>query len=285
MKLQRIAITLLVVLLMFGCQGPNTENTTETAADANAQAEPLVVGMEVNYAPFNWMQTESGGGAIEIDGVPGYAAGYDVEIAKLIAEALGRPLVIKQIAWEGLIPAVESGAIDLIIAGMSVDEERLQSVNFTEPYYQSSYVMLVKADGDYVNATSLADFAGANIVGQKSTNYDVIIDQIEGVNHLTPLNSVPLIINAIMNDAADGSPVEEPVGVSVVAANPQIHMVTFEPDKGFQESPEITTAVSVALKKGDDEFTEQLNQILQGIDEATRKSLMETALENQPSEN
>ena len=172
-----------------------------------------------------------------------------LEIAKRIAEGLGRPLVVKQVAWEGLVPALQNGAIDAVIAGMSETPERLQSVNFTAPYYESAFVMLVRADGPYASATRLSNFSGARVIGQKDTNYDVIIPQIEGVDHLTPLTSVPLIVQAILSDVADASPVERPVGLSVSLANPQLAMVVFEEGQGFGPQEGVTTAVSVACVK------------------------------------
>ena len=86
---------------------------------SSAQAdEYLRVGMEAAYAPFNWTQDDDSNGAVPIEGTKQYANGYDVQIAKKIAQAQGKkPLVVKT-AWTGLIPALTSGKIDMIIAGM-----------------------------------------------------------------------------------------------------------------------------------------------------------------------
>ena len=84
----------------------------------------LRVGMEAAYAPFNWTQDDDSNGAVQIEGTNQYANGYDVQIAKKIAEKLGKkPLVVKT-TWNGLIPALTSKKIDLIVAGMSPTEER-----------------------------------------------------------------------------------------------------------------------------------------------------------------
>ena len=123
--------------------------------------------MEAAYAPFNWTQDDNSNGAVPIEGTKQYANGYDVQIAKKIAEAQGKkPLVVKT-AWTGLIPALTSGKIDMIIAGMSPTAERRQEIDFSDSYYRSEPVMVVSSDGDYANAKSLKDFKDAKITVQQ----------------------------------------------------------------------------------------------------------------------
>ena len=119
-----------------------------------ACAETLRVGMECNYAPYNWTQTEPGENAITMAG-GGYADGYDVRIAKRVADYLGMDIEIVKTEWDGLIMSVMSGAIDCIIAGMSPTEERMLTIDFTDPYYESDLVIVVRKDGGYADATSL----------------------------------------------------------------------------------------------------------------------------------
>ena len=99
---------------------------------------------------------------------------------------------------DGLQPALESGEINAIIAGMTADEEREQGLIFTTPYFESEMVLFVRGDGNYKNATSIADFNGANVIGQMNTSYDEIIDQIPGVNHLTPRSSYTRISSNVI---------------------------------------------------------------------------------------
>ena len=136
---------------------------------ASALAEPFRVGMECAYAPFNWQQTEADENSVPIDGGVGYAGGYDVEIARRIADGLGRELVIVKLEWDGLIPALQSNMIDAVIAGMSPTAERKMTVSFSDSYYTSNLVVVVRKDGAYADATRLSDFAGAKITGQLNT--------------------------------------------------------------------------------------------------------------------
>ena len=108
---------------------------------------------------------------MKIDGNAEYAGGYDVEIAKKIAEGLGKELVIVKTEWDGLVPSLQSGKIDAIIAGMSPTEERKQTIDFSDNYYTSNFVMIVKKGGPYENATSIQDFRGAKITGQLNTSH------------------------------------------------------------------------------------------------------------------
>ncbi|NLE24384.1 MAG: transporter substrate-binding domain-containing protein, partial [Clostridiaceae bacterium] len=116
------------------------------------------VGMECGYAPFNWTQMDDSNGAVKIEGTSEYAGGYDVEIAKKIAQGLGKELVIVKTEWLGLTPAVNSGKIDAIIAGMSPTAERLLEIDFSDIYYTSDLVMVVKRGGADETATSIQDF-------------------------------------------------------------------------------------------------------------------------------
>lgn len=108
----------------------------------------LKIAMECGYDPFNWTQTSNVNGAVAIEnGTSGstlYANGYDVQVAKYIAAELGMALEIYQYEWNSLIPAVQTGAVDGIIAGMSPTAEREAEVDFTNCYYLSNLVVIYK---------------------------------------------------------------------------------------------------------------------------------------------
>ncbi len=250
------------------------------ALSASALAEPFRVGMECGYAPFNWAQVEQTEGSVPIDGNQGYADGYDVQIAKKIAEGLGRELVIVKIEWDGLIPALNSGMIDAVIAGMSPTEERKLSVLFTDNYYNSDLVIVVRKDGAYANATQLSDFSGARITGQQNTFHYTVIDQIEGVEKMTAMESFPSMIVALNAGVIDGYVSERPGAESACAANADLTYVEFG-ENGFVTS-EDDTAIAIALKLTDTELCGQINEILSTIDSDTRLALMTQALADQP---
>lgn len=249
---------------------------------ACASAETLRVGMECDYAPFNWTQAEPSDAAVPI-AAGGYADGYDVRIAKLIADGLGMELEVVKTAWDGLPLAVMSGDIDAIIAGMSPTAERKETLDFTDPYYESELVVVVRKDGKYASAAQLSDFSGARITGQLNTFHYTVIDQIPGVVKETAMETFPAMIVALGAGAIDGYISERPGALAAVGANPGLAFVTFAEGKGFQASPE-DVAVAVGLKKGS-ELTARINEILKGITKEQRQEIMDAAIAAQPLSN
>uniref|UniRef100_UPI0012905161 transporter substrate-binding domain-containing protein n=1 Tax=Streptococcus suis TaxID=1307 RepID=UPI0012905161 len=113
---RKLSIFLLTLIAVFSV-------TTGVRAD-----EYLRVGMEAAYAPFNWTQEDDSNGAVPIEGTNQFANGYDVQVAKKIAASMDKELLVVKTKWEGLVPALTSGKIDMIIAGMSPTEERKKEI-------------------------------------------------------------------------------------------------------------------------------------------------------------
>lgn len=246
-----------------------------------SEGETFKVGLECGYAPFNWTQSDDSNGAVPIEGSSEYAGGYDIQIAKKIADGLGKELVVVKTEWDGLVPALVSGKIDAIIAGMSPTEERKQTIDFSDNYYKSDLVMVVKKGGAYEKATKLADFSGAKITAQLNTFHYSVIDQIDGVIKETAMDNFPAMRVALESGVIDGYVSERPEGISATSANPNFTMVQFE--DGFQ-TDDSDTAIAVGLQK-DSELTSKINEILAGISEEDRTALMDSAIKQQPAAN
>lgn len=271
--MKKLVMSCLVALLMLAGCGSNEPQSSEKV---------LRVGMECNYAPFNW--TESSANEFNVQETNGgYCDGYDVAMAKTIAENMGRELVIVKLEWDALLPAMATDTIDAIIAGMTDTAKRREKADFTEPYYQSEMVMIVRKDSELVNATSLNDFSGTNVLGQLNTMYDTVIDQIPNVNHMVPLESYSYMIASLINGEADALTAETPVGQGAIAAHPELALVTFEEGNGFQLDLS-ETAVSIAVKKGNTELLNEISAALANISQADREAMMAAATSRQPSE-
>ncbi len=285
MKMKKVLAAALVGAMaigMFGCGSGSNANTNEQDGQAEAEnSNQLRIGMECGYAPFNWTQQDDSNGAVAIEGGGGYANGYDVQIAKKVAEGLGKELVIVKTEWDGLVPAVQSGVIDGIIAGMSPTAERKESIDFSDNYYVSDLVIVVRADGPYADATSLEDFAGTKITGQLNTFHDTVIDQIEGVEHVTAMPDFPSMRVALESGIIDGYVSERPEGISASAANSNFAYVGFDLENGFEYNVD-DAAIAMGIKKGSD-LTAQVNEVLAGISQEERDQLMEDAILNQPT--
>lgn len=275
-KLVSLALAAAMIVSLAGC-GQTTQ--TSSAAAQSGEVKEFKVGMECNYAPFNWTQSDASNGAVPIQG-GGYAGGYDIEIAKKVAEGLGRKLVVVKTAWDGLGPAVNSGVIDAIIAGMSPLTERKASIDFTDKYYTSDLVIVVQKDGKYANAKSLQDFKGAKITGQQNTYHYSVIDQIQGVSKQTAMKDFPTMITALSSGVIDGYISERPGALSAQASNPNLTFVAFDAGKGFTTGDH-ETDICVGLKKGSD-LVDSINKILAKIPESDRKTIMDNAVKNQP---
>jgi putative lysine transport system substrate-binding protein len=261
------------MLLLAGC------GTSSDSASGSKEDNTFKVGMEAGYAPFNWTQNDDSNGAVKIKGSSEYAGGYDVEIAKKVAEGLGKELVIVKTEWDGLVPALVSGKIDAIIAGMSPTEKRKETIDFSGNYYTSNLVMVVKKGSKFENATSIQDFKGAKITAQLNTFHYSVIDQINGVEKKTAMDNFPAMRVALESGVIDGYVSERPEGVSASTANDKFVMIEFK--DGFKTSEEETTT-AVGLQKSSD-LTEKINKILEDIPEEERTIMMDNAIKNQPA--
>ena len=257
-----------------------TDAAATDAAAATFGAEgTLRVGMEAAYAPYNWQATVESEYTIPIENVSGaFADGYDVQIAKQVAEGLNLKPVAVKLEWDGLIEALGQGQIDVIIAGMTATPERMESIDFTDPYYVGTYGLMVQKGSKYENATSIQDFAGAAVLGQKDTLLDTVIDEIQGVNHLSPVPTVPDQISNLLSGACDAITFDVGNIASITDAHPELVGIIFDEGKGFSEE----VPVNIGISKGNDEIVAQMNSILKGISEDDRQAIWAAAVERQP---
>ena len=269
-----IAIVLLIALAVSLCACGKEEETT-------AEGKKILrVGMECNYAPFNWTQTEPSEFTVPIEGGMGYADGYDVQIAKRVADSMGMELVIVKTEWDGLPMGVVSGKLDAIIAGMSPTEDRKATLDFSDAYYTSELVVVVRKDSPYASAKTLADLSGATITGQLNTFHYSVIPQIPGVKQSLALDTFPAMIVATQSGTVDGYVAEKPGAEADCIANPDLTYIVFEQGQGFVAS-EADVSIAVGLKKGSP-LTADINAALAQIPQAEREQMMNDAKVRQP---
>lgn len=244
-----------------------------------AQAdEYLRIGMEAAYAPFNWTQDDDKNGAVKIEGTNQYANGYDVQIAKQVAKELGKkPLVVKT-SWNGLIPALTSGKLDMIIAGMSPTAERKKEIAFSNSYYTSEPVVLVNKDGAYANAKTLKDFKGAKITSQQGVYLYNLISQLTGAKQETAMGDFAQMRQALESGVIDGYISERPEALTAESANSKFKMIQFK--KGFEVNEEDAT-IAIGMRKNDKRL-EQVNAAITKISAKDQVALMDKMIQNQP---
>ena len=271
-RLRKVAITIIALLVV-------ASSVLLTGCGMQKEKAKLYVGMECAYPPYNYTKYSEADGAVKISNAEGYANGYDVMIAKRIAEGLDRELVIVKYEWDGLIGAITTGSLDLIIAGMSPTEERKQTIDFTDAYYESKLVLVVRIDSDYAKAESLSDFSGATIVAQRGTFHDVALQEqaaTYGIIAGQPMEDFPMMTMALKAKTIDAYVAEEPGAKADCAQNPELTYIHLENNTtGFTCFPE-DTQIAVGLKKGS-ALKDDINRILAGITAEERLELIENA--------
>lgn len=268
------AILLITSLFLFACQ-----SSTDDLAKIK-EAGVIRVGMECDYAPFNWTQAEQSDYTVPITS-GGYADGYDIQIARKIADGLGVKLEVVKIEWGGLPTALQSNEIDAIIAGMSPTPTRRETIDFSDSYYTSELVIVVRKDSPFANATKLSDFAGAKLTAQLDTfHYTALEAQAKEANVQTAMDTFSTMIVALKSGTIDGYVSEEPGAKSAIFANSDLTYVTFEEGQGFTASKD-ELSIAVGLRKGSN-LVEEINKILSNISDDMRHEMMDAAIERQP---
>ena len=262
--------------------GSSSNDSSSTASsDTLGDGKTLRVGMEAAYAPYNWQAESASDTTIPIENVSGaYADGYDVQIAKKIAEALGMEPVAVKMEFGALVDSLVNGQIDIICAGMSTTPERAQSVDFTDSYIDDEVVIVVKQDSKYASATKLSDFDGATVLGQKDTFYDDLIDEIPNVNHLTPVATVPLVVDGIENGTCDAITFSSMSLPNLLENYPDLKKIELADGEGFSDPGNPDNA---AIAKGQDGMLSKLNEIIAGISQSDRLSIWQDCMDRQPA--
>lgn len=200
--------------------GEDTNGATPIANPSTGNAKTLTIGLECDYTPFNWTETKSNDWTYPIAGKTNeFAEGYDVQMAKYLASQMHYNLSIVKLSWEALVPALNNGTINAVIAGMTDTEERRQSIDFTDEYYRSEMVLIVKEETKYATSSSLEDFSGAKIVSQVSTVTDNVISSwVDSYNvvHLNAVDTFSTAALAVQSGAADAMTAELPVAQAII---------------------------------------------------------------------
>lgn len=293
-KLLSIIMVLTMTLSLAACGGSAAPAATEAPAAADSDVPAgledgvLTIAMECAYAPYNWTQTDNSNGAVPIANVPGsYANGYDVMIGKKIAEANGWQLEVIQSDWDSLVPGVQSGTFDAVIAGQSMTAERAEQVDFAGPYFYATIVCVTKADGKFANAASIADLAGGSCTAQIATIwYDQCLPQIKDAAIQTAAETAPAMLMALETDTVDFICTDMPTAQGAVAAYPDMKILDFSGTDGdFQFSDEVRAEnvnIGVSVMKGNTLLKDKIDAVLSTMTPDDMNALMEQAIAVQP---
>ena len=255
-------------------------------ADQPSQVEDgvLTIAMECGYAPYNWMQGDDSNGAVPISGqTDAYANGYDVMIAKLICEANGWELEVRQSDWDSLVPGVQTGELDAVIAGQSMTEERSEQVDFAGPYFYASIVCLTRADSPYADAQGLADLAGGSCTAQSATIwYDTCLPQIEGANVQPAAETAPAMLMALESGQVDFVCTDMPTALGAIAAYDDLVLLDFNGTDDNFEADEGEINIGISVMKGNTVLLDAINAALAPMTADDFNALMDQAIAIQP---
>lgn len=280
---RRLSAAALAALMTLGLTACSGGEESSTAAKSGLEDGVLTVAMECAYAPYNWTQADDSNGAVPIKDSNNYANGYDVIIAKKLAEELGVELEIVKSDWDSLIPAVQSGTVDCVIAGQSITADRMQQVDFTEPYFYATIVTLTKSDSQYASAASVEDLSGATATSQMNTIwYNNCLPQIPDANILPAQADAPAMLVALNSGTCDIVVTDKPTGLAACVAYPDFTMLDFTGTEGEFEVSDEDINIGISLKKGNTELKEKLDSVLSTMTEEDFTELMDQAISVQP---
>ena len=283
MKLKKAASLSLAAALALSLAACGSSTGASDVPDGDGDPATLTVAMECAYAPYNWTQSDDANGAVQIRDSSDYAYGYDVMMAKKIAEALGQEVQIVKLDWDSLIPAIMSGDVDCAIAGQSITAERSQQVDFSDPYYYASIITLVKKDSPYASAASVADLSGAVCTSQLGTIwYDNCLPQIPGAEILPAQETAPSMLVALDSGACDVVVTDRPTAQAAVAAYPDLVALDFGGGENDFQVSEEDINIGISMKKGNTALQSAINEVLATMTEDDYNAMMDEAISVQP---
>jgi len=290
-KLIAMLLALCMVLSLAACGAEKTpvEEAPVQEAPADENAIPgtedgvLTVGMECAYAPYNWTQMDDSNGAVEIVNDPGkYAMGYDVMIAKKICEAYGWKLEVMAIGWDGLIPALNAGQIDAVIAGQSMTETRMQEVDMAGPYFYASIVCVTQKDNALASATGISQLSGSCTAQTGTIWYDSCLPQIEGAELMPASETAPAMIMAVTSGTVDYICTDMPTAMGACATYDNLVLLDFSQTDDDFEVDEGEINIGISVVKGNTALKDAMDAVLGEMTVEDFNNLMNEAIGYQP---
>ena len=285
-RMLSLLLALAMMLSLTACGGKTEEAApaeTKAAAITGVEDGVLTVGMECAYAPYNWTQMDDSNGAVPIANNPGsYAYGYDVMIAQKICEANGWELEVMAIGWDGLVPALQAGQIDAVIAGQSMTEERMQEVDMAGPYFYASIVCVTQKDNALASATGISQLSGACTAQTGTIWYDSCLPQIEGAELMPASETSSAMIMAATSGTVDYICTDMPTAMGACATYDNLVILDFSGTDDNFEVDEGEINIGISVVKGNTYLLDAMNKVLGEMNEDMFNAIMDEAISVQP---
>ncbi|MCI1135168.1 ABC transporter permease subunit [Enterococcus gallinarum] len=241
----------MILIVLFFCVTTKLVHaeTTDPVYEKIKQNGALIVGLSADYAPYEFHATIDGKDEI---------VGFDLSIAKKIADDLGVDLKIEELGFDALLGALKTGKIDLVISGMAATDERKKEVNFSDTYMEVQQKVIVRKE-DQNRFQSTADFNGVAVGAQKQTTQEELAKNELSGSLVTSLQKVPDLITNLNSKKVDAVVMEDPVAEAYVQSNDNLAIaddVVFE--KGTKET-------AIAISKEAPLLLEKINASIKTI--------------------
>lgn len=295
-KISALLLALTMLMSLCACGGGTPAASAAPEASADAAASPaastvpsgvddgvLTVAMECAYAPYNWTQADDSNGAVAIKDSNEFANGYDVMMAKKLCEANGWTLEVVRLAWDSLIPAVQTGQVDAVIAGQSMTPERMEQVDFAGPYLYATIVCLTLKDSAYASAKGISELSGGSCTSQLGTIwYDTCLPQINGADVKTAAEDAPAMLMALETGAVDFVCTDMPTAQGAVAAYPDMSILNFAGGSDDFKVSDSDVNIGISVMKGNTVLKDALDKVLGTMTKDDFNALMAEAIAVQP---
>ena len=209
-------------------------------------------------------------------------------MAKKLCEANGWELEVMRLDWDSLVPAVQNGTIDAVIAGQSMTADRMAEVNMAGPYYYATIVCLTTKDSPYATAKSINELAGGKCTSQSGTIwYESCLPQIKDAELIAPAETANAMLMQLQTGTVDFVCTDLPTAKGAAAKDDNLVILNFSGTTGdfqFASAQERAENVNIGISvlKGNEELTDAINRALSVLDEDDFNALMDYAIAIQP---
>ncbi|WP_028987821.1 basic amino acid ABC transporter substrate-binding protein [Thermicanus aegyptius] len=245
MKKMLLAV-ILVVFFAVSLAGCGTKATTGDANSSDGTAETMVVGTDTSFPPFEYVDPDTN-----------QYTGFDIELIYAIADATGLKVDLKPMEFKAIVPGLQTGTLDVGIAGMTITEERKKAVLFSEPYFQAGLVIAVRPQENKIHNKD--DLKGKTIAVKLGTTSEKMAREIEGATVKTFDNGNDVYLEVI-HGGADALIEDLPVIKHYIVKNPDKLVVVSEPMTGDN--------YGIAVTKSKTQLLEKINEGLKKVKES-----------------
>ena len=232
-----------VSMLLVAC-GADDSSSSDSSSDG--EITKIVAGTEATYAPFEYLDDK------------GNVVGLDADILAAIGEEMGVDIEVKNVGWDSMMSQVTTGEIDMGAAAITITEERKETYDFTEPYYEASLLIVTKEDS---NIEKFEDLKDKKLSVQINTTGHLAAQELQGKasSNILAYENFSVALTEVLTGAADAAIGDNAVILEYIKNNPDAGLKTIE-DESFE-----VDYFGFMVKKGNTELLDVLNEGLQKI--------------------